>query len=585
MKFFSKKIVLPSLALATAVALLPSCNNGGGGKGSGGGSTPSDGPADVAKPHHVREKNLASGLTSIYQYGYGVYMVVMTPSQMKGMVSSFYLYDNMADLKSFIACDSSKTLSDYDTYSGNKNSLVMNWFPTSDEKGNPPPTDGSGKLLSLTNEANQISLDSVKALKDKITSSNLSQCGWPSNWHEIDFEFVPGFTRPSDAGILRPAIQSGCLSADNCTTNTNYKDASNFISFNTFNMNTVSGFKIKDPGKIQGTQYATTTPGNKDAKYNYYMSNNIIPDYADKDYNSNLNVFYDAGNGNLNKEQLYVIYYTPIGIFWSKNEDPAQFPSDTLPSTLPNPVFVKNDHTNSDKKYDPNDYTNLKSTDVMFRYNQDAFNHSPSDSTDITTKLARIKDNNKIIGDISNNNLNFHTKYDGTYTSAKMNISLNLWDGSSEEDGFWGGKTAPSGTATAQYSKIAYYPLTNLNIKSVDDVKLAQNYETKPMFYSDFKSGNHYAYIWDQSGNQTQINGFQNIWAVDDTRTPDNFWSDNDLSKNVYLFSNRYIYPLGQFHNGLIKCDTSTGLTLTSTPLSVKSPNPDTIQGCYTKTP
>lgn len=614
MKFFSKKIVLPSLALATAVALLPSCNNGGGGKGSGSGSTPSDGPVnpppsgggDTPTPHtnkqretrkgppdegslsgkvnpnkntanHVNQKNYASGLTSIYQYGYGVYMVVMTPSDLSGMVSSFYLYDNMADLKSYFLCSGSVTkdnIGNYTGYGSDKYGRVTTWYADSDDDGN-KVSDGTS-IPTLGTSSVQKFADVIGKITDGKTKT--AQCGWPSYWHEIDFEFVPGFSTDSDTPkSLRPVIDGGtCLNKSNCTLKNSFGDGKNYISFNTFNMDETIDFNVKYP-LLQGNQQSTTDN-------QYYRSYNVIPNYMDKDNNSNLNAFYASENTLSSAPKLYVIYYTPSGIYWSKDSDPSKFDGTTLPS-LPSPVFVKNNDDNSLDISDDISYDKLDAKDVIFRYNARAFNQSPTDESQFTTSLTDNTQLNlpEIIKNILANNNNLHAKYDGKYTSAKMNISLNLWDGTSQEDGFWGGKNKPTGEAQAKYIKIAYYPIKKEKLDAIKDAQSAidpNNYESNPLFYSDFKNGEYYI-----NGDLTNKKTFKDLWAVtDDT----NFkWpiADTPLTQNVYLFSNRYIHPLGQFHSGLISCQTGEGLTLKSTPPSSGTPKSDTIQKCYTTTP
>lgn len=292
---------------------------------------------------------------------------------------------------------------------------------------------------------------------------------YPARWHEIDLEFTPGFT--GIGSIIDPnhphAIATGdCYSATSADNLPNQQacsvrpfltgKAGADLSFNTYNYRAIDGEPYR---------------------------------------HSNDQVFMPSNNGNdvFNDFYTYYIYYTPKGIYWTKDM-PATTLTISSPTNLPTPSFVKKDFqiVANNKTWQP---SNAHPEYQAFEY----------DALPLTPTLTN--------GSLAD-------------TGALMHLSMNLWDGTNTDPTHqqdWGGEVFPVPGASSAYTYVAYYPLTT-PVSSVGNDPTQLNYG-KAKIYSDFTKG---IFLLNQ-----QTTTFTTLWQVS---------------------NGQYLWPLGQLDARNLYC-------------------------------
>lgn len=355
---------------------------------------------------------------------------------------------------------------------------------------------------------------------------------WPSRWQEIDLEFTPGFIGtgkiddPFSPSVLATGTsdQHGCYSAA--------KGSNNL------------------PLHAEDCRLTPTPPSRG---INSYLSINAYNHRAWDSYptaggagllypHSNNQVFLPSVHGAAIYQQLhtYFFYYTPNGIYWSKDLPVIPLLKDQLPpeALLKSPIaFVKKDVriVNANALWSPKDHAidvrpgqSIKAPEVPLN---EAFVYDK-------LPLTPLLEDKKTLAE----------------TGTLMYVSMNLWDGSCSgskgcgDPSSWGGpKSPPSRTLDrSEYQQVAYYPLqTPVAIASTVLDPSTLNYG-KPALYSDFSKGIFLV-------NQQSI-AFSKLWHVTD---------------GIYL------YPLGILDERNLGCGYGQNLTMTFSEVKVPRRNDD----------
>ena len=277
-----------------------------------------------------------------------------------------------------------------------------------------------------------------------------SQSGtYPSRWHEVDIEFTPGFTSKGytvDASHPKTMVTGNCYqkAGDNLPSKSNClvksfdslpvgTKAGSIISFNSFNHRAIDGYP-----------------------YEHSDAPAFMPAMSGDDIFKNYHTYY--------------FYYTPKGIYWTKDL-PAEKLTESAPRSLPVPVFVKKDFNTVNKN---TDWEN----NLAFSY----------DGTPLNPKLSS--------GELAQ-------------TGALMKISMNLWDGSNTDPQHvqdWGGEYNPTAGSSSSYQYVAFYPLqTPVKEVGSDPTKLQYG---NAKIYSDFTTPEGEFKV---DGKETT---FANLWQV-----------------------------------------------------------------------
>lgn len=317
---------------------------------------------------------------------------------------------------------------------------------------------------------------------------------YPSRWHEIDLEFTPGFTgigRVLDPNHPHAQASGECYAANSADTLPT-RDACKLAPFLTGTAGSGLSFNTYNYRAIDGEPYA----------------------------HSNTQVFMASNNGNNIFTQFYTyyVYYTPKGVYWTKDL-PAVNLSQSSPSSLPQPSFVKKDF-------------NIVTKNPVWN-NQDglAFQYD-------SLPLTPVTDSGKL-----------------AETGALMKISMNLWDGSNTDPSHtqnWGGPTSPNPdapTSNSGYKYVAFYPLeTNVDDVGNDPTKL--KYGTADV-YSDFTTGEFTVHQKETT--------FTTLWHVS---------------------NGAYIWPLGQLDERNIYCGKGELTLKISSPYAQPRQNYEKVAGC-----
>lgn len=315
---------------------------------------------------------------------------------------------------------------------------------------------------------------------------------YPSRWHEIDLEFTPGFTgvgRTVDP-VHPHALASGdCYSATSPDTLPS-KEACPLGPFLTGKAGSALSFNTYNYRAIDGQPY----------------------------HHSNTQVFMASNNGDKIFTQFYTyyIYYTPKGIYWTKDL-PAVNLSKSAPSGLPTPSFVKKDFSVVEKNP-------LWNNELAFQYD--------------SLPLTPLTDS----GDLAE-------------TGALMKMSMNLWDGSNTDPTHtqdWGGPVSPNPdapTSSSSYKYVAFYPLET-NVKDVGNDPTQLKYGDAKI-YSDFTTGD---FEVDQ-----KKTSFTTLWHV---------------TNGVYL------WPLGQLDERNLYCGHGELTMKISHPYAQPRENSEKVMGC-----
>ncbi len=294
---------------------------------------------------------------------------------------------------------------------------------------------------------------------------------YPSRWREIDLEFTPGFTGVgSNIDPVHPHILANgqCYTSDGvnhdnlpaleaCSLQLFINGtAGSALSFNTYNYRSIDGYPY---------------------------------------HNSNTQVFMpaDSGNAIFTSYRTYYFYYTPKGVYWTKDLPETKLLM-TLPSPLPQPVFVKKERSIVDRHPIWNPAKNI--AHLAFVY----------DSLPLTPK----KDNVLV------------------HSGALMKISMNLWDGSNTDPDkrqHWGGPRSPAAGSSSAYKYVAYYPLLT-PAQDVGNDPTTLSYGQAEV-YSDFTTSSGEFKV-----NQRTIT-FESLWRVS---------------------NGNYLWPLGQLDERNIYC-------------------------------
>jgi len=294
---------------------------------------------------------------------------------------------------------------------------------------------------------------------------------FPSRWREIDLEFTPGFLgNESSKDPVHPHVlaQGKCYS--NSGDNLPAKEACTLQAFTTGAAGSNLSFNTYNQRAIDGEPYAHT----------------------------NDQVFMAANSGDaiFHQYHTYYFYYTPKGIYWTKDL-PAQAltPGAPLHTQLPQPDFVKKDVAVVEKNATWNPAKNPINQGFLY-------------------------DNLPLAPKKSDGNL--------AESGALMNISMNIWDGSNTGGSEpWGGPTSPAINPddNSGYQYVAYYPLTT-PVSEVGNDPTQLTYGDA-VVYSDFTTPQGKFLI---NGKETT---FDSLWHV---------------SNGVYL------WPLGQLDERNITC-------------------------------
>lgn len=328
---------------------------------------------------------------------------------------------------------------------------------------------------------------------------------WPSRWHEIDIEFTPGFV---GTGKIEDPFRPHVLAQGHC-----YNDA-------------VGSDNL--PTNKTDCQLSPVPLG---VTHNAYVSLNVYSHRAWGGYRSDTvpglvyphsenQVFLESNNSEAIYQSLhtYAFYYTPNGIYWTKDLPVIALAKDQRPPTrlLQSPIaFAKKDSkvVNANRYWSPHDH---------------AIDQVPG----TVVKAPDFPVNEAFVYD----NVPLTTKLEGTNqlsdSGTLMFMSMNLWDGSCQNCGSdpWGGPVSPTPrVAASEYQQVAFYPLetpVDVAAKALDPTRLAY---AKPKIYSDFSKG---VFLIDQK-NVT----FSTLWQV---------------SNGIY------IYPLGVLDERNLRCGHGT---------------------------
>ena len=247
---------------------------------------------------------------------------------------------------------------------------------------------------------------------------------YPSRWHEIDLEFSPGFTgigRVIDSNHPHFKAEGECYAANSADT-----------------------LPSKETCKIE--TFLTGSAGS-DLSFNTYNYRSIDGEpYA----HSNTQVFMTSNHGKqvFNQYFTYYFYYTPKGIYWTKDLAAVKLTM-SAPTALPPPSFVKLDTSIVEKNA-------VWNGNLAFIYD--------------SVPLNPVTGEGKL-----------------TQPGALMKMSMNIWDGSNTDASHtqdWGGPKSPAIGSSSSYLYVAYYPLeTNVDDVGTDPTKLKYG---NADIYSDF---------------------------------------------------------------------------------------------------
>lgn len=326
---------------------------------------------------------------------------------------------------------------------------------------------------------------------------------WPARWHEIDLEFTPGFQGsgqiddPFNPHIL--ALGTGCFAAntqdnlpvsqDDCQLQAVPKNTgiNTYLSFDVYSHRAWSGYQ--------------------------YQGKTVYP-------HSNGQVFMPADSGAklYTQAHTFLIYYTPNGVYWSKDLPVTPLASRHPPSRqlLKSPIaFVKKDThvVNANPLWSPKDHD----LDV------------PPGSTitppDFPLNQAFVYDRVPLTPLLED-------KHTLAETGTLMYLSMNLWDGSCSgtkgcgDPTAWGGPyLSPSAHDTSEYVQVAFYPLTTPVRQAATALDPRHLSYDKPALFSDFQHGLFLV-------NQKTIS-FAKLWHVSD---------------------GHYLYPLGALDERNLSC-------------------------------
>ena len=320
---------------------------------------------------------------------------------------------------------------------------------------------------------------------------------YPSRWREIDLEFSPGFTgigKITDPNHPHTLAEGTCFSAET-SDNLPFQKDCNMQAFLTGRAGSALSFNTYNYRSIDGEPYT----------------------------HSNDQVFMPSNNGNdvFNHYYTYYFYYTPQGIYWTKDL-PAVNLTVAPPKVLPQPSFVKKDF-------------NIVSNNPTWNPQQNiAYQGFWYDSVPLTTK-----------------------KSDGTLseTGTLMKLSINLWDGSNTDPNHiqdWGGEQSPEVGANSSYRFIAYYPLlTPANQVGNDPTQMQYD---KAAIYSDFTTAEGTFLVHQKETT------FTALWQVS---------------------NGTYLWPLGQLDERNLSCGKGGSLTLKiSDPYATPRKNSEKLSDC-----
>ncbi|MEO8402685.1 MAG: family 16 glycosylhydrolase [Gammaproteobacteria bacterium] len=319
---------------------------------------------------------------------------------------------------------------------------------------------------------------------------------FPSRWREIDLELTPGFTgigTVADPNHPHTLAQGSCYSS---TASDNLPDKANcsLQPFLTGSAGSALSFNTYNYRSIDGAPYAHSND-------QVFMSSN-------------------SGNNVFSNYYTYYFYYTPKGIYWTKDL-PAQNLTVAAPTQLPQPSFVKKDF-------------NTVANNAMWNPAQNSdYQGFVYDSLPLTPK-----------------------KSDGSLaeSGALMKISMNLWDGSNTDAAHkqdWGGEKSPAVGSSSSYEYVAYYPLTTPVNEVVDDpTKLTYGAAS---VYSDFTTTDGKFLV-----NQKETT-FNALWQVS---------------------NGSYLWPLGQLDERNLYCGKGELTMKISDPYSAPRNNYDALKNC-----
>ena len=314
---------------------------------------------------------------------------------------------------------------------------------------------------------------------------------WPSRWYEIDFEFTPGFVGtdkiddPFNPGVVATgkSDQQGCFSQK---------------SADSLPLNKSDCVLTPIPSTSAGNSYISLNVYNHRAWDGYLANGALVYPHS----SNQVFVPSNAGSAIFTKPRTYLFYYTPNGIYWSKDLPVIPLAKDQLPSQalLKSPIaFVKKDIrvVNANRLWSPGDHaidqvpgTLVKAPDMPL---YEAFAYDSKALTPLLEDKKTLAENGTL-----------------------MYLSMNLWDGSckTKDCRAWGGPKAPDSVKDAsEYYQVAYYPLKTpvaLAAKALDPSQLRYD---KPALYSDFAKG---IFLLNQ-----QTIAFSKLWQVTDNTAVD----------------------------------------------------------------
>ncbi|HSW93908.1 MAG TPA: family 16 glycosylhydrolase, partial [Gammaproteobacteria bacterium] len=320
---------------------------------------------------------------------------------------------------------------------------------------------------------------------------------FPARWREIDLEFTPGFLgNESSKDPVHPHVMAMGKCYQKANDNLPKKEDCTLQAFTNGFAGSSLSFNTYNHRAIDGEPYAHT----------------------------NDQVFMAANSGNaiFHAYHTYYFYYTPNGIYWTKDL-PAKKLSPLAPkqSDLPQPDFVKKD--------------------VSVVNNNPVWNpaQNPIYQAFLYDKLPLTPQ-----------------KADGTLaeSGALMKMSMNLWDGSNTGGSEpWGGSKSPGVTldSNSGYQYVAFYPLTT-PVKDVGSDPTVLTYGNA-VIYSDFTTPQGTFLI-----NQEETT-FDSLWQVT---------------------NGGYLWPLGQLDERNIACGKGELRFNISTPYSTPRQNYEKLTAC-----
>ncbi|HSW69979.1 MAG TPA: family 16 glycosylhydrolase [Gammaproteobacteria bacterium] len=328
---------------------------------------------------------------------------------------------------------------------------------------------------------------------------------YPARWREIDLEFTPGFVgNKASEDPVHPHVLAQAAPGKKCFVN---------IGVHSDNLPEKQDCTLQPfEGSLAGSNLSFNT-------YNHRAKDG--EPYA----HTNDQVFMASNSGNAIFEQFhtYYFYYTPRGIYWTKDL-PAKALSTSAPkhNELPQPDFVKKDVAVVEQNPDWNPAQNFIFQGFLY------------DSLPLSPK-----------------------KMDGTVaeSGALMKMSMNIWDGSNTGGPEpWGGPTSPQVNArdNSGYQYVAYYPLTTKlsDIKNDDPTQLSYGDAT---VYSDFTTPQGKFLV-----NQKETT-FDSLWQVT---------------------NGMYLWPLGQLDERNISCGHGELTLNISQPYAKPRENYEDVKSC-----